>query len=225
MMERAGLRRLPTRRRGGTVLGTLRGWSAAALLAAACALVGCGPEDNPLGPSKSETRLGSAPVTTPDTRVDEVPTGEPGTDRRQWRAAGEPAVGLLGNLTASVVGGRSGQLVLAFASGVTVRLERLADLRGQDPAGGALGAFSGLIGVDPRAGVFVYMVVEELRASSAASGGLCRAEKATHVAVSEFVDGAGQWALRVASFKGATPPGPAATGDPALCAIFNYVVN
>jgi hypothetical protein len=197
----------------------------AALAGAALLAAGCGPQDNPLGPTQSETRLGSAPVTTPDTRVDEVPTGEPGTDRRQWRAAGDPAVGLLGNLTASVVGGRSGQLVLAFANGVTARLERLADLRGQDGVGAGLGDFSRVMGVDPRAGVFVYMVVEELRSASAANGGLCRAEKATHVAVSEFVDGAGQWALRVASFKGPTPPGPAATGDPSLCAIFNYVVN
>lgn len=201
----------------------VRGWLAAAGLA--LSLAACGAEDGPLGPSQSETRMGSAPVTTPDTRIDDVPTGEPGVDRKQWRAAGEPGLGLLGNLTASVVEGRNGPLVLAFATGVTARLERIADLRGQDRAGGELGDFAALLGVDPRAGVFVYQVMEEQRSSSASGGGLCRADRPTFAALSEFVDDGGQWVLRIATFRGEARPGPQSQTAPNLCAVYNYVVN
>jgi hypothetical protein len=188
-------------------------------------LAACGPEGGGPGGKAGDLRAGSAPVTTPDMRVDEVPTGEPGLDRKQWRALGEPAVGVLGNLTASVVGGRSGELVLAFAQGVTVRAERIADLRGQDRAGGDLGDFARLLGMAPGAGVFVYLVQNERRANIAPAGGMCRAARPTHLAISEFVDDANQWVLRIAAFRGETPPGPGAAGDPGLCAVYNYGVN
>lgn len=192
---------------------------------ALAALAGCGEQDGPMTAAPGDTRFGSAPVTTPDTRVDEIPTGEPGADRRQWRAAGEPAVSLLGNLTASVVGGRSGPLVLAFANGITAQMERVADLRGQDQAGGGLGAFGRLMGADARAGVYVYLVTDERRSDSAKSGGLCKDVKPTFAAVSEFVDGGGQWVMRIAAFKGTAQPGPTAAADPGLCAVYSYVVN
>jgi hypothetical protein len=187
-------------------------------------LAACGAEEGALNPAGGDSRLRTAPVTMPDLRVDEIPTGEPGSDRRQWRPSGEPAVSLLGNLTASVVGGRSGDLVLAFANGVTARLERLADLRGQDRAGPQLGDFARVLSTDPRAGVFVYLVVQENRANIA-SGGLCRTDRPTFAALSEFVDASGQWVLRIAAFKGDAQPGPVATTEPSLCAVFNYVVN
>jgi len=202
----------------------LKSLAAAGLMGAFAALSGCGSEDGALGPIAGDSRIGSAPVTTPDTRVDEIATGEPGADRRQWRAAGEPALSLLGNLTASVVGGRSGDLVLAFANGVTARLERLADLRGQDRAGPQLGDFARLLGTDPRAGVFVYLLVQENRANIA-TGGLCRTDQPTFAAVSEFVDGSGQWVLRIAAFKGEAQPGPVASAEPSLCGVYHYVVN
>lgn len=203
-----------------------RFWFGAIASAAALALLaGCGEEQGPLGPTQSDSRFGSAPVTTPDTRVDEIATGEPGASRRLWRPANPPAVNILGNLTASVVGGRSGPLVLAFASGVTAQLDRLADLRGQDSAGGNLGTLARLLGADPRAGVYVYLVTDERRSSSASAGGLCGAERPTHAAVSEFVDESGQWVMRIAAFRGGVQPGPAAAGEPVLCAVYNYVVN
>jgi hypothetical protein len=208
----------------------MQGWLArhrAALLGVACAVVlaGCGAEDGPLGTTQSEVRMGSTPVTSPDTRIDEIPTGEPGVDRKQWRAATEPGLSLLGNLTASVIDGRNGPLVLAFASGVTARLERVADLRGQDRAGGQLGDFGALLGVDSRAGVFVYQVMEEQRAASASGGGLCRTDRPTFAAIAEFVDDSGQWVLRIATFRGETRPGPQSTDAPNLCSVYNYVVN
>lgn len=206
------------RRRGGIV-------AVAATLVLAVAIAACGPDGGGLGGAAKDARSGSAPVTTPDLRVDDVPTGEPGLDRKQWRALGEPAVSVLGNLTASVVGGRSGELVLAFANGITVRAERIADLRGQDRAGGELGDFTRLLGMAPGAGVFVYLVQSERRANIAPAGGLCRALKPTHLAISEFVNDANQWVMRIAAFRGEAPPGPNAAGDPALCAVYNYGVN
>jgi hypothetical protein len=159
-------------------------------------------------------------VTAADMRVDDVPTGEPGADRHRWRPISVTGRDLAGNLTASLAGGRGGPLMLAFANGVTVELERMADQRGEDRMGSSLPTFTSAMSVDPNAGVFVYKVQRE-RVASSAKGGLCGGGAAKYFAISEFVDRSGDWKFSLAAFKGAAP-GPQITEDPRMCVALSY---
>jgi hypothetical protein len=192
----------------------------ALLSAAAC-------DNAPLieAPKEQRKQDRSAPVTAPEMRVDPVATAEPGFDRTQWRASSELARSLGGNMSASLERGRGGPLVLAFADGITLRLERVGDHQGADRTGLGSSTFASSLSTDPNAGVYVYRVLDEKLASSARQGGLCLKEGTTHVAISEFVNRAGEWVLALASFKGQTPPGPQADVDPNLCGAFGYEVN
>jgi hypothetical protein len=166
-----------------------------------------------------------SPVTAPEMRVDSVATAEPGMDRLQWRATNEVARSLTGNLTASLEYGRGGPLILAFANGITMRLERVGDQMGVDRIGPGTATFASTLSTDPNAGVYVYRVVEERLARSARQGGLCQKDDTRYVAISEFVNRSGDWVFMLAGFKGAAPPGPTTETEPQLCAALGFAVN
>ncbi|MGE3301958.1 MAG: hypothetical protein AB7M12_02465 [Hyphomonadaceae bacterium] len=157
-------------------------------------------------------------ITTPDTDVDDVASAEPGRDRRQWRPRTDLARAQTGSVTTSIEL-RGGPLMLAFGNGITVTAERDAELRGAEASGVSGQTFAVLMNLDPSARVFVYRVKDE-QLAPAARAGLCGDGVTTFVAVSEFVGKDGEWALRVASFKGKTAPG--AGVDPELCGAFQY---
>jgi hypothetical protein len=174
-------------------------------------------------PSVEQQQDRSAPVTTPE-GVAVVATAEPGAARNRWKAQTELTRTVAGNLTASLEGGRGGALILAFANGITMRLERIADQVGADRTGSGNVTFSSTLGADPNAAVFVYRVADETIARSAASGGLCQGARTSHVALSEFVNRQGDWVFTLAAYRGNAAPGPQSGADPQFCAAYGYGV-
>jgi hypothetical protein len=161
------------------------------------------------------------PLTQADTRVDIVATAEPGSSRRQWRADTETTRRIAGNLTASIDGPRGAPIVLAFATGITIRAERIGEKVGGDRAGHDNLTFSAVLQTDPNAGVYLYRTLEE-RVAITAEGGLCGGDRTTHIVISEFVNRAGDWVFRAAAYKGAAAPG--ASGAQ-YCATYGFRVR
>jgi hypothetical protein len=193
---------------------------AVVLTAAGCERAGIGD-----APETSQRASRSAPVTAPETSVDTVATGEPGLARNRWSAKSDLARTVTGNLTASLESGRGGPLVLAFANGLTLRMERIAEHVGADRTGSGGATFAATLGADPNAGVFVYRVADERVYPTAVQGGVCQRDAAKYVAVSEFVNRNGDWVFVLAAYRGAQPPGPQATRDPQLCGAYGYALN
>ncbi len=198
----------------------------ACLVATMLALVAaaCGQNGDTSAPATKERPDRSAPVTSPE-GVSVVATAEPGATRNRWNAQTELARTITGTLTASLESGRGGPLVLAFANGITMRLERVADQVGADRTGSGGITFSSTLGADPNAGVFIYRVADETIAQIAPRGGLCQGARTTFVAVSEFVNRQGDWVFTLAAYHGTAQPGPAAPSDPLFCAAYGYGVT
>lgn len=201
---------------------TVRACLVATVLALAAA--GCGQNGDIAAPATNERPDRSAPVTSPE-GVAVVATAEPGATRNRWNAQTELSRTITGTLTASLEAGRGGPLVLAFANGITLKLDRVADQVGADRTGSGGVTFSSTLGADPNAGVFIYRVADETIAQIAPNGGLCQRAKTTYVAVSEFVNRQGDWVFTIAAYRGAAQPGPAAASDPLFCAAYGYGVT
>lgn len=202
----------------------LKRLAAAGAIGLALALGGCGRDAGETAAVRpSDTVAG--PRTQADTRVDQVATGEPGRDRRQWRTGSDTARVVTGNLTASQPEGPGGPLVLAFANGVTAYLTVIGLRTGRDQTGGMGGDFARTLGSEPDAGVYIYRVTRERVDRTAPRGGLCGGTKATHVAISEYVAAEGDWRFKLASFRGAGAPGPDAVADPELCATYAFTLG
>lgn len=195
----------------------------AGLVAMALLAAGCGQNGDVAAPTANERPDRSAPVTSPE-GVAVVATAEPGATRNRWNAQTELARTITGTLTASLENGRGGPLVLAFANGITLKLERVADQVGADRTGSGGITFSSTLGADPNAGVFIYRVAEETIAAIAPRGGLCTGAKTSYVAVSEFVNRQGDWVFTLAAYRGTAQPGPQAASDPLFCAAYGYGV-
>lgn len=152
------------------------------------------------------------------------PEVEPGLLRQQWRATDALAKHVTGNLTASLEYVRSGPLILAFANGVTLRLESMGSVEADariSPAGATFGQALKAAGAET---VRLYRVMSENIEKVAPAGGLCRDTQTAFVAVAEYVDGSGEWAFHAASFAGAEP-GAGATADPRLCGVYSYTLG
>jgi len=169
-----------------------------------------------------EDKRRSASVTEADLQVDDVPQEEPGVSRTRWETANPAAREVAGNLTVSLEEGRGGPLALAFANGVTVRAEELAVHASAVRVGADDATFRAVLGLPEEVRARVYRVIDERTSPSAAAGGLCgREARTTNIAVSEFVDQDGDWALRIAAFKGRRPPGERGA-EPEMCAVFAF---
>ena len=204
----------------------MRGFAAAAALAAALFASGCDQVVDVVGRVLDDrTGPSHAGPGWKETRIEEVATGEPGKDRLQWRSADERSRVALGNLTASQPDGRSGPLVLAFANGVTVRLETVALATGSDRTFPGGDTFAQAVGGDPKAGVYIYKIADENVDQVATQGGLCGAKRPSHVAISEYVASNGEWMFRVAAFEGPAAPGADSPADPGVCAVYAYRLN
>ncbi|NWG53992.1 MAG: hypothetical protein HXY28_09755 [Hydrogenophilaceae bacterium] len=192
----------------------------AALLIATLGLAACSDRSK-AGASASDRR--SATVTEVDLDVEPVSQEEPGLVRSRWETANAGAREVTGNLTVSLEEGRGGPLALAFANGVTLRAEELA----VHEAGARVGAaadttFRTVLGVPAEVRARVYRVIDERTSASAAAGGLCgREARTTAIAAAEFVDEGGDWALRIAAFKGRRPPGERGA-EPEICGVFAF---
>jgi hypothetical protein len=208
--------------RGLVLVGAL----AVVLAAGGCERLGFKlPGVEPSAEQQAAARENSGPRTVADTAVEEVATGEPGKDRFNWRAGNDSARTISGNVTASLPEGSGGPLALAFANGITLRLDVLGLHRGADrmaPRGDTIAA---ILGSDPRASVGIYRVAQEDVDRSAPKGGLCGAAPTRHVAVTEYVTEQGDWSLRIAAFKGAAAPGADNAVDPELCNAFVFSLN
>lgn len=158
-----------------------------------------------------------------ETRVDTVPQEEPAIARSQWRAANEDARAVTGNLRVSLQGRRGGPLVFAFATGVTVVGQPYNVVPADSRSGVGGQSFAAVLGGDPRVDVYLYRVESENVTPSAPRGGLCGEAVTRHLAVSEFVDGAGRWVFKIAAFSGdAQPP---SSQDPQLCNAYSYTAQ
>lgn len=190
------------------------------LLALALVLGGCQAQqaEQQTGPVIG----GGKTITAVDTKVDTIPTSEPGYVQRSWRADNRLANELTGNLSgAHLQNGRGTPLTLAFANGMTLRLEQVGFQYGREASASQGRSFADVMGAHPEAFVYVYRVISENLAPIAQGRGLCAPRPTTFVAVSEFVDSNNRWTLRVASFGGQSSPNPQGP-DPGLCGVFHY---
>ncbi len=119
---------------------------------------------------------------------------------------------------------RGGPVIFAFATGVTVRAQPIADVPADQRSGVGGQSFAAVLGGDPRVDAHLYRVLDEQVAHSAPSGGLCGNTPVKHLAVSEFVDSSSHWVFRVAAFKGDRPPG-ASGDDPQLCGAYAFAAQ
>ncbi len=184
-------------------------------------LGGCDKLLAPLEEEQAETSGSNGVRTRPDTAIPDIASAEPGKDRRLWRASNEATRLSTGYLTASLEG-RSGPLTLAFAEGITLTLERDVRVGAGEKAGRDGETFASLMSVDTAADIYLYRVTRENVLKTAKQGGLCKKNKAVHLAVSEFVGRDGEWVFKVAAFRGKAPPG--AGGDPEFCAAYQYAL-
>lgn len=147
----------------------------------------------------------------------------PGEMRTLWTVADDATAQVVGRLRINrgdMIPGVGQPISLAFANGVTTRLEPVTIYAPSDPSGAGGASFAGLLGADPRADVFVYRVQDELVGSSA-RGGLCGGMPTTHVAIVEFSEADGARVLRIVSFHGDVAPG-SLSGDPGFCRVLRF---
>ena len=163
-------------------------------------------------------------LVAPDTNVPEVASAEPGRVSRTWRPTDQNARRRTGNLTTSLENVRSGPLVLAFANGITVRLERVAQAAGRERTFRGGPAFAETLGAESGAQVVIYRVLSENVDKVAPEGGLCRTRQTSYVAVSEYVNAAGDWVFRLGGFLEREEPGSQLDSDPGFCGAFAYVL-
>ena len=162
-------------------------------------------------------------VVESETRVDTVAQEEPAVARSQWRAASDDARAVTGNLRVSLQNRRGGPLVFAFATGITLTAQPYNVVPADSRSGVDGQSFAAVLGGDPRVDAYLYRVVSESVTNSASRGGLCGEAVTRHLAVSEFVDGSGRWAFKIAAFSGdAQPP---SSVDPQLCNAFSYTAQ
>jgi len=192
---------------------------AAAALVLGLLLAGCNRE----GEGDQAPKVRASTVVEPETRVDTVPQEEPAIARSQWRAGNEAARNVAGNLRVSIERVRGGPLVFAFASGVTIRAQPYNVVPADSRSGVGGQSFAALMGGDPRVDTYLYRVLEENVTRSAAQGGLCGTERTRHLAVSEFVDGSGRWAFKIAAFRGENAP--PSSNDPQHCNSYAYTAQ
>lgn len=147
----------------------------------------------------------------------------PGEIRTLWAVADDATAAVVGRLRINrgeMIPGMGQPISLAFANGVTTRLEPVTVYAPSDPSGAGGASFAGLLGANPRADVFVYRVVDELVGASA-RGGLCGGLPTTHVALVEFSEADGARAFRIVSFHGDAAPG-SLTADPGFCRVLRF---
>lgn len=188
----------------------------AAMAALALGLTGCSRDEE----GQEESAIRASTVVVPETRVDAVPHEEPGVARAQWRAVGDTARAVTGNLRVSLERARGGPVIFAFATGVTVRAQPYHVAPADSRSGVGNQSFAGLLGGDPRVDVYLYRVLDENVTSSAPQGGLCGQVRTRYMAVSEFVDASGRWVFKLASFRG--EGAPPSGDDPILCNAYAY---
>lgn len=197
----------------------MRSWTkagAAALTALAALLAACG--DGPSADTAASPAGRSGPVTAPDTRIDAVAEEEPGVARTQWRVEGAETRSSVGNLRVTILEARGGPLALAFAEGITLRVQQY-DTKPANQSSGVSGrSLAAVLDADPRVRVYLYRVLDEDLIREV-RGGLCGDAPTRHLAIAEFVDPDGNWAFKVAAFKGEAGPGGA---DPELCRVFAF---
>lgn len=191
----------------------------ALILIASFTVSACGRQDR----AKEAQKARSSTVVEPEMiGIDTVAEEEPAVARAQWIAVNDGARTVSGNLRVSLEGARGGPVVFAFATGITIRAQPI-DVSPADARSGVdRQSFAAVLGGDPRVKAHIYRVLEDNVARSATRGGLCRSEKTTHLAVSEYVDPSGNWVFKVAAFKGEQAPGVAGQ-DPQFCDKYTFI--
>ncbi|HRK65505.1 MAG TPA: hypothetical protein PLN53_14010 [Terricaulis sp.] len=191
----------------------------AAIAAFALAGTACSRDDE----GEQEASIRASTVVVPETRVDAVPHEEPAVARAQWRAVGDTARAVTGNLRVSIERTRGGPLIFAFATGVTIRAQPYNVVPADSRSGVGGQSYAALLGGDPRVDVYLYRVLSENVTTSAPQGGLCGGMRTRIMAVSEYVDSSGRWVFKIASFRGEGALGEGE--DTILCNAFAYTAQ
>lgn len=160
-------------------------------------------------------------VVAPEPVVDAVPQEEPAVARSLWRAANNAAANTTGNLRVSLASVRGGPVILAFATGVTMRAQPIAVSPASEQSGVNNATFAALLGADPRVDVNLYRVQDETVVQTAPQGGLCGAARTSYLIISEFVDQREHWVFRVGAFRGQAPPGVRGA-NPQYCGAYAF---
>lgn len=196
------------------------GLRAAGALVLIASLAACGPS----GASNQAPGVKPSTIVEPELRVDAVPQEEPAVARQQWRAVNDTARTVTGNLRVSLETTRGNPVVFAFANGITVRAQPIAEVPADQRSGVGGQSFAAVLNGDPRVDAYIYRVLDENVTRSARAGGMCGGERAKFLAASEFVDSGSHWVFRVAAFKGEQQPGSLGQ-DPQLCAAYSFAAQ
>ena len=191
-----------------------------AIVILAAAVSACGQG----GASNQPPGVKPSTIVEPELRVDAVPQEEPAVARQQWRAVNDTARTVTGNLRVSIEQVRGGPVVFAFANGITLRAQPIAEVPADQRSGVGGQSFAAVLNGDPRVDAHLYRVIDENVTRSAVRGGLCGRDSAKFLAASEFVDSGSHWVFRVAAFKGEQQPGSLGQ-DPQLCAAYSFAAQ
>jgi hypothetical protein len=191
------------------------------MAAAAIVTSGCSRQDHAQSGPAIRPQTIVAPENTP---VDAVPQEEPAVSRQQWRAVNDRTRNTTGNLRVSIERERGGPLVFAFATGITIEAQAYAAAPADSRSGAGGQSLAALQGGDPRVSSYLYRVIHETLAPTAAQqGGLCGKDTTRYMAVSEFVDSTGAWVFKIAAFHGDAAPG--GNQDPLFCGNYAFTAD
>jgi hypothetical protein len=197
----------------------MRTSSAAVLLASAIVLggvgqAGCGPSADRASEAPPQ---GSVPAAPGATAAPAAPSAEPArtTIAGTFDAISTTAMGITGDLTVT-------DRALTFTREIVYQTESA----GMAPASADFGAakagtWATLLGVPIDAIVELRRVSREEVGAQAPNGGLCARDRTTFIALAQSGGTREAPTLRIAAFRGPSPPG-AATSAADLCGTFNY---
>ncbi|MGE3249543.1 MAG: hypothetical protein AB7J28_03280 [Hyphomonadaceae bacterium] len=171
---------------------------------AALALAACS-QDAPSGPAAEPEAGAGAPATT---TAGAVP-------RDAYVAASTTATSITGDLMVTDAG-------IHFSQSQDYFTEAPQVLPASTPYAAGGETLADALSVPPATQVELRHVSIQNVGEGASNGGLCGDAAVTYVALAAAPDTTGQALLRIAAFRGASPPGPQARAND-LCGVFNYM--
>lgn len=110
---------------------------------------------------------------------------------------------------------------LTFTRGLVYETQQAGTARATTDYAGGAGTWVDLLGVAPETVVEVRRVTGEQVGQQAPNGGLCAHNTVMFIALAATTGPTDNAALKIAAFKGTTPPDAAASATD-LCGTFNY---
>lgn len=163
-----------------------------------------------------QAACGQGREAVPSSESSAIPPAEPAHApiTGSFTAISTTAMGITGDLTVT-------STVLTFTRGLVYETQQAGTAGAKANYAGGAGTWADLLGVPPETVVELRRVTGESIGQQAPNGDLCARDTTTFIALAA-ADGMNDTpALKLAAFKGATPPGAQANAMD-LCGTFNY---